>query len=122
MSVDRKAVRRRILDPIERYSEILFGLIMALTFTCSISAATAANIVDSFISDNAILGNTSGAVSDNGTRTVQGINKQSTTTTYVYPTGFQTSPLVANHLYNDMFPRGGARLRYASNPPPRHRR
>lgn len=41
MSVDRQAARRRILDPIERYSEILFGLIMALTFTGSISAATA---------------------------------------------------------------------------------
>jgi len=32
---------RRILDPIDRMSEILFGLIMALTFTCSLSVATA---------------------------------------------------------------------------------
>jgi len=32
--------RRRVLDPIERHSEILFGLIMAMTFTGSISAAT----------------------------------------------------------------------------------
>jgi VIT1/CCC1 family predicted Fe2+/Mn2+ transporter len=33
--------RKRLLDPIARNSEILFGLIMALTFTGSISAATA---------------------------------------------------------------------------------
>jgi VIT1/CCC1 family predicted Fe2+/Mn2+ transporter len=32
---------RRILDPIDRMSEILFGLIMALTFTCSLSVAAA---------------------------------------------------------------------------------
>lgn len=31
----------RILDPISRFSEILFGLIMALTFTSTLSAATA---------------------------------------------------------------------------------
>ena len=30
---------KRLLDPIDRVSEVLFGLIMALTFTCSISAA-----------------------------------------------------------------------------------
>ena len=28
-----KTVRRRILDPLDRASEILFGLIMVLTFT-----------------------------------------------------------------------------------------
>jgi VIT1/CCC1 family predicted Fe2+/Mn2+ transporter len=31
---------RRLLEPIERFSEILFGLIMALTITGSLSAAT----------------------------------------------------------------------------------
>lgn len=30
---------KRLLDPIERISEIIFGLIMALTFTCTISVA-----------------------------------------------------------------------------------
>ena len=29
----------RLLNPIERISEILFGLIMALSFTCAISVA-----------------------------------------------------------------------------------
>jgi hypothetical protein len=39
---ETKAARpERILDPIARTSEILFGLIMALGFTCSLSAATA---------------------------------------------------------------------------------
>jgi len=33
--------RARVLDPIERVSEIIFGLIMALSFTGSLSAATA---------------------------------------------------------------------------------
>ncbi len=33
----RKA--KRLLDPVERISEILFGLIMALTFTCTLSVA-----------------------------------------------------------------------------------
>jgi VIT family len=34
--------RRRVLEPTERFSEILFGLIMVLTFTGSLSAATSA--------------------------------------------------------------------------------
>jgi hypothetical protein len=33
--------QKRLLNPMERISEILFGLIMALTFTCTISIATA---------------------------------------------------------------------------------
>jgi hypothetical protein len=33
--------RKHLLDPTERLSEILFGLIMVLTFTCSFSAAHA---------------------------------------------------------------------------------
>jgi hypothetical protein len=33
--------RKRVLDPIERVSEVLFGLIMVMTFTGSLSAATA---------------------------------------------------------------------------------
>jgi hypothetical protein len=33
-----------ILDPMDRISEILFGLIMALTFTCTLGVATADQI------------------------------------------------------------------------------
>ncbi len=33
--------RKRLLDPIERISEVLFGLIMVLSFTCSFSVADA---------------------------------------------------------------------------------
>jgi len=33
-----------VLDPMERISETLFGLIMALTFICSLGVATAGNI------------------------------------------------------------------------------
>jgi hypothetical protein len=38
--VAERQERRRILEPTERFSEILFGLIMVLTFTCTLSAAT----------------------------------------------------------------------------------
>jgi len=31
---------RRVLDPVDRSGEVIFGLIMALTFTCSLSVAT----------------------------------------------------------------------------------
>ncbi len=41
MSVEVSKQGGRVLDPIERLSEVLFGLIMVLSFTCSISAATA---------------------------------------------------------------------------------
>ena len=34
----------RILDPMDRISEVLFGLIMALTFTCTLGVAIADNI------------------------------------------------------------------------------
>ena len=34
----------RILDPMDRISEVLFGLIMALTFTCTLGVATANDI------------------------------------------------------------------------------
>ena len=39
MSVTHKTSSMRVLEPIERISEVLFGLIMVLTFTGSLSAA-----------------------------------------------------------------------------------
>lgn len=42
MSKAENEKRAPVLDPIDRVSEIIFGLIMALTFTGSLSAATAA--------------------------------------------------------------------------------
>jgi len=41
MGTESSAGRIRVLQPIERLSEILFGLIMVLTFTGSLSVATA---------------------------------------------------------------------------------
>jgi VIT1/CCC1 family predicted Fe2+/Mn2+ transporter len=38
---DRTSSSQRVLEPIERISEVLFGLIMVLTFTCSFSVAEA---------------------------------------------------------------------------------
>ena len=41
MDDTRHEQKERVLDPIARVSEVLFGLIMALTFTGTLSAATA---------------------------------------------------------------------------------
>jgi VIT family len=41
MSAETTKSAKRLLDPMERISEILFGLIMVLTFTCSFSVAGA---------------------------------------------------------------------------------
>ncbi len=41
MAATQTEKRRQVLDPVERASEILFGLIMVLSFTGSLSAATA---------------------------------------------------------------------------------
>jgi hypothetical protein len=41
MAEERSRRPERVLDPIARVSEVLFGLIMALTFTGTLSAATA---------------------------------------------------------------------------------
>lgn len=40
--VETGSERERVLDPVDRVSEVLFGVIMALTFTGTLSAATAA--------------------------------------------------------------------------------
>jgi VIT1/CCC1 family predicted Fe2+/Mn2+ transporter len=41
MSMETASKRERVLDPVERSSEVLFGLIMVLSFTGSISVASA---------------------------------------------------------------------------------
>src|SRR6476660_6703 len=42
--IEKIARQRRLLDPIDRISEILFGVIMALTFTCTINIVEADRI------------------------------------------------------------------------------
>ena len=44
MRLDRQILPKRVLEPIERISEVLFGLIMALTFTGSLSAAESGRV------------------------------------------------------------------------------
>src|SRR5512147_1789849 len=41
MSAEGKEVRARVLDPVSRISEIIFGVLMALSFTGALNAATA---------------------------------------------------------------------------------
>ena len=38
-SIEKDRSWQRALDPMDRLSEVLFGLIMVLTFTCSLSVA-----------------------------------------------------------------------------------
>ncbi len=40
-SASHLASSKRLLEPVDRISEVLFGLIMALTFTCTLSVANA---------------------------------------------------------------------------------
>src|SRR4051794_17620835 len=37
----RDSINTRVLNPLERFSEIVFGLIMVLSFTCAFSVAEA---------------------------------------------------------------------------------
>lgn len=39
--MDLRKSKNRVLDPLERFSEIVFGLVMVLTFTCAISVSHA---------------------------------------------------------------------------------
>src|SRR5512134_1810890 len=41
MSDLASTARQHVLDPVDRFGEIVFGLIMVLTFTCSLSVAEA---------------------------------------------------------------------------------
>lgn len=43
-SMQTADARRRVLDPVSRFGEIVFGLVMVLTFTCSLSVAEADRI------------------------------------------------------------------------------
>ena len=56
----------RILDPMDRISEVLFGLIMALTFTCTLGVATADNIQVRTMLIGALGGNLAWGIIDGG--------------------------------------------------------
>jgi VIT1/CCC1 family predicted Fe2+/Mn2+ transporter len=56
--------RPRLLDPVDRDSEFLSGLITALTFTCTLSVATAGNRDVGTVMLSALAGNVAGGVVD----------------------------------------------------------
>ena len=66
----------RVLDPIERISETLFGLIMALTFICSLGIATAGNIKTQTILIGALGMNLAWGIVDGGLYLLARINEQ----------------------------------------------
>jgi hypothetical protein len=67
---------RRVLDPMERISETLFGLIMALTFICSLGIATAGNIEIQTILIGALGMNLAWGIVDGGLYLLARINEQ----------------------------------------------
>ena len=66
----------RVLDPMERISETLFGLIMALTFICSLGIATAGNIKIQTILIGALGMNLAWGIVDGGLYLLARINEQ----------------------------------------------
>jgi len=66
----------RVLDPMERISETLFGLIMALTFICSLGVATAGNIKIQTMLIGALGCNLAWGIVDGGLYLLARINEQ----------------------------------------------
>jgi hypothetical protein len=66
----------RVLDPMERTSETLFGLIMALTFICSLGVATADDIKVQTILIGALGCNLAWGIVDGGLYLLARINEQ----------------------------------------------
>ena len=66
----------RVLDPMERISETLFGLIMVLTFICSLGVATAGNINIQTMLIGALGCNLAWGIVDGGLYLLARINEQ----------------------------------------------
>src|SRR6516162_1137028 len=66
----------RVLDPMERISETLFGLIMVLTFICSLGIATAGNIKIQTMLIGALGCNLAWGIVDGGLYLLARINEQ----------------------------------------------
>ena len=67
---------QRVLDPMERISETLFGLIMALTFICTLGVATANDIKVHTILIGALGGNLAWGIVDGGLYLLARINER----------------------------------------------
>jgi hypothetical protein len=66
----------RVLDPMERISETLFGLIMVLTFICSLGVATAGHINIQTMLIGALGCNLAWGIVDGGLYLLARINEQ----------------------------------------------
>jgi hypothetical protein len=67
---------KRVLDPMERVSEVLFGTIMALTFTCTLGIATADNIQVQAMLIAALGCNLAWGIIDGGVYLLMNVNNQ----------------------------------------------
>src|SRR4051794_30618200 len=66
----------RILDPMDRITEVLFGLIMALTFTCTLGVATAGHIEVRTMLIGALGCNLAWGIIDGGVHLLAGLNER----------------------------------------------
>jgi hypothetical protein len=76
MSVASDTPFERVLDPMERISETLFGLIMALTFICTLGVATAGDIKVQTILIGALGCNLAWGIVDGGLYLLARINER----------------------------------------------
>src|SRR5260370_38281677 len=68
--------RENVLDPMERISEVLFGTIMALTFTCTLGIATADTITIQTMLIGALGCNLAWGIIDAGVYLLTNVNNQ----------------------------------------------
>jgi len=84
-----------VLDPMERISETLFGLIMALTFICSLGVATGANINIRTMLIGALGCNLAWGIVDGGLYLLGQINSQGDKSSWATPDWRCASPTLS---------------------------
>ena len=84
-----------VLDPMERISETLFGLIMALTFICSLGIATGSNINLQTMLIGALGCNLAWGIVDGGLYLLGQINSQGDKSSWATPDWRCASPTLS---------------------------
>jgi VIT family len=93
-----------VLDPMERISETLFGLIMALTFICSLGVATGANINVHTMLIGALGCNLAWGIVDGGLYLLARINDQGSRNLKLREIRQSSDPETARRVIADVLP------------------
>ena len=94
----------RVLDPMERISETLFGLIMVLTFICSLGVATAGNIKIQTMLIGALGCNLAWGIVDGGLYLLARIHEQGRTILTLRAIRQAPDPEIARRVVADALP------------------